>query len=160
MSGAIDRKEALPQLEADLEIWVRPPLGPTRSGPGATRRGPRGAKVGVAFLCNFWHGFWVPKGPLLDPFWGPKSAEDGPKTALEASFFQKRRFSRDRTQTNRISIFLTPRGAQNRPKRAPRGSERAPRGPGRSPRGPKKGPRGPREGPERAARGQTCSSKK
>ena len=73
-------------------------------------------------IVNFFQKYAIFISLPFQPFWRPKSSQDRPKTRLETIVFQKHRFPRNSTKTNRISIFLTPRSRQDRPKIGPRSS--------------------------------------
>ena len=64
--------------------------------------------------------FWARLGRLLGSFLEPKSGQVGPKIHLEPVFFQKRRFSRNITFSNRKWPKPTARRSQDLPKIAPR----------------------------------------
>ena len=56
----------------------------------------------------------------MEPFWPPKSGQDRPKTRLEATFFQKGRFSRNIGRRSVWSTSRSPRRPLRRAKIAPR----------------------------------------
>ena len=57
--------------------------------------------------------------------WPPKSTQDRPKSPLDASFLQKREFSRNIGRRSVWGLSQVPKTTQDRPKTAPRRSSRS-----------------------------------
>ena len=87
----------------------RPQVGQRQSGPPPPGDLSRRGLFSHRFSLPVFTPTYLPKGLVLDPFWRTKSTQDHPKTPLETTFFQKRRFARNNIKTNIKSIKMTPR---------------------------------------------------
>ena len=98
---------------------------PTAIGPTHPQDLPRRGLFSHHFSFPFLTQLDPPKASQNDPFWRPKSTQDLPKTRLETTLLQKRRFSKYEPRPRREHDFDPPglpRRDQDRPKIAPRPS--------------------------------------